>query len=190
MCVCDCGVRKPVRNDRLKSGKTKSCGCISRELNAAAKKPPTPAALPKRVKSASELRLLAVRNAMIRRCSNPNDSAFMCYGARGITVCDRWLSSAQAFLDDMLPKYRPGLWLERIDNSAGYFPENCEFRTPFRQACNRRNTLRFQNGVLLVTWCRHHGYKYSAAYRAYSGILASTGRLPLQVEVADKLDKA
>lgn len=30
-CVCDCGTRIEVRLDSLKSGKTKSCGCLKRK---------------------------------------------------------------------------------------------------------------------------------------------------------------
>ena len=32
VCECECGVVKSVRGDHLKSGKTKSCGCIKREV--------------------------------------------------------------------------------------------------------------------------------------------------------------
>ncbi|MCH8664242.1 hypothetical protein SHJJP8917_001937 [Staphylococcus lugdunensis] len=31
-CICDCGEEKVVRNDKLKNGQTRSCGC-ERNLN-------------------------------------------------------------------------------------------------------------------------------------------------------------
>ena len=38
--------------------------------------------------------------AMLERCRNPKRASFKWYGARGITVCDRWLTFAN-FLEDM-----------------------------------------------------------------------------------------
>jgi hypothetical protein len=38
---------------------------------------------------------------MIQRCTNPNTKAFKNYGGRGITICDRWRQSFEAFLADM-----------------------------------------------------------------------------------------
>jgi hypothetical protein len=35
---CECGVSKMVRNDKLKDGTTKSCGCLAKEIAATAKK--------------------------------------------------------------------------------------------------------------------------------------------------------
>lgn len=35
LCGCDCGKTKNVRGDSLRSGQTKSCGCMKRELQAA-----------------------------------------------------------------------------------------------------------------------------------------------------------
>ena len=33
-CVCDCGNTREVRMDKLNTGRTKSCGCLQKELNA------------------------------------------------------------------------------------------------------------------------------------------------------------
>lgn len=186
-CRCDCGNIKLVRTDKLKAGTTKSCGCLARDLREAAKKPPQPPAPPRAKMGADERRLRAVWSAMVQRCHNPRSPDYKHYGGRGITVCQRWRDSVDAFLADMAGAYRHGLWLERLDNREGYSPENCTFRTPFKQAINRSNTLAFPNGVALASWCRYRSHDYQAAYRVFSRLRAKLGRLPTQQEVEAEL---
>lgn len=75
---------------------------------------------------------------MKRRCYSANNSAYKYYGARGIVVCERWLSSFKNFLDDMGP--RPsGFSLDRKDNDGNYCPENCFWADSKTQNNNRRS---------------------------------------------------
>lgn len=74
---------------------------------------------------------------MIARCYRPTHPAFKYYGARGVTVCDRWRKSFLAFRDDM-GEAPEGLWLDRIDNARGYEPGNCRWVTPKESAANRK----------------------------------------------------
>jgi len=76
---------------------------------------------------------------MIQRCTNPNSVAYEWYGARGITVCDRWRNSFQAFFDDMGPRPK-GMTLEREKNDVGYQPGNCVWATRDAQMRNTRYT--------------------------------------------------
>jgi hypothetical protein len=71
---------------------------------------------------------------MLSRCENPAAPNFQWYGARGITVCERWRAFAN-FLADM--GERPsGTTLDRIDGTRGYQPGNCRWATPAEQSQN------------------------------------------------------
>lgn len=76
---------------------------------------------------------------MIGRCENPRNHKWPDYGARGITICERWRSSFEAFLADMGPKPGPGYSVDRIDVNGNYEPSNCRWATPFEQGQNKRN---------------------------------------------------
>lgn len=75
--------------------------------------------------------------SMITRCYNRNREDYKLYGERGIKVCDRWLKSFQAFLEDM--GERPeGRTLDRVDCNGNYEPGNCRWATIDEQVRNQR----------------------------------------------------
>lgn len=95
---------------------------------------------------------------MKTRCSNPHHKSFHSYGARGITVCERW-NDFQNFIKDMGPR-PPGLTIERIGNGGNYCPENCKWGTEEEQANNRRTNrfIEFQGERLSISqWSRKTG---------------------------------
>ena len=99
---------------------------------------------------------------MIRRCENPKAKNFPRYGGRGITVCERWRTSFEAFLSDM--GSRPeGKTLDRIDNEGNYEPSNCRWATASEQQRNMRSNqwVEFNGERMIVTdWARRLGISH------------------------------
>jgi hypothetical protein len=84
---------------------------------------------------------------MLSRCNNIKSHNYKDYGGRGISVCDRWEKSFENFLEDMGDR-QDGMSIDRVDNSLGYFKENCRWATRFEQHRNKRNNRLLEiNGV-------------------------------------------
>ncbi len=66
---------------------------------------------------------------MNNRCNNPKSDAYRWYGAKGIKVCLEWRDFG-VFRDwAMVHGYGPGMTLDRIDETKGYHPDNCQYLT-------------------------------------------------------------
>jgi hypothetical protein len=86
------------------------------------------------------------------RCCNPNNPNYKYYGGRGISVCDRWLTSFENFRDDMLPSWQDGLQLDRLDNNGNYEPLNCRWTTASINMKNRSCKAKIQSKYEGISW--------------------------------------
>lgn len=76
-----------------------------------------------------------------QKCLLPTNKSFRIYGARGISVCQIWVNSFEAFLADMGRAPTAAHSIERKDNFGNYTRENCYWATPKIQARNRRTNI-------------------------------------------------
>jgi hypothetical protein len=155
--LCDCGVSKTYQGCDLRSGHTKSCGCLSAEVAGART----------RTHGLSTTRTYKVWAEMLQRCANPKNENFQNYGGRGISVCDRWRESFENFLADM--GERPtGTTLDRKENDGNYEPSNCRWATRAEQARNNRRNINLTfDGVTkcLTDWCLEKQVNYNKVRR-------------------------
>jgi hypothetical protein len=121
---------------QLKSEHTKSCGCLVGD--SAKLRFTTHGATVGGKQCAPPSKPYIVWNAMKQRCINPNNKNYKHYGAKGITVCNRWLDFSKFLADMGEPQ---GLMLERRNNDLGYCPENCYWSNRKTQLDNRSVTI-------------------------------------------------
>lgn len=149
-CKCDCGSDALVIPNHLIDGRVKSCGCMQREL----------------LRKESMIhggcafgvpeRLYRVYRSMLNRCYDVNNSNYINYGARGITVCDEWRTNYAAFREWALQngyevtKDRKEQSIDRIDNNSGYMPENCRWTTMKVQRNNQRPRKEYAKRVFII----------------------------------------
>lgn len=124
LCKCTCGRTKIANGRHLRRGSPVSCGmCKIATISKSG-----------RMKYGNTV--YNIWSAMKHRCTNKSNKSYTRYGGRGITVCDEWMESLDAFVRDMgCPP--PGLSLDRIDNDGHYCKENCRWVTPKQQRANQ-----------------------------------------------------
>lgn len=165
LCKCECGVEKAVRARCLtrRNKPTVSCGCWNEE---------------KKIKhGCAHEPWYDTYAGMMQRCGHwegGKESDLRKYRDRGITVCELWQNSPQAFGDWLLAHgWRKGLQIDRIDNNKGYSPENCRVVSPRENTNNRRNTSRLDDGTSLAMFCASIGietYEGGKVTKKYSRI--------------------
>ena len=147
------------RLDEVKRGHVKSCGCLSGEKH-----------------NMAGTRFYRIWKGVNDRCYYKNSIGYTNYGARGITVCDRWKNSFLAFKEDMYQSYldhvnefgEKNTSIDRIDPNGNYEPSNCRWATNKEQGNNtRQNHYVTLNGEThtLSEWANITGIKYATIKR-------------------------
>lgn len=156
---CSCGKEFTALIGNVRSGHTKSCGCLSddsiRERSV--------------THGMSTTTLYHVYRTMLARCYNKNNEKYNDYGGRGITVCDEWKEHFQSFYNFSMEKgWKKGLQIDRINNDNGYCPDNCRFIQNIANANNKKR-LRINN----TTGFRgvYSKGKYFVASLSFKGII-------------------
>lgn len=126
-CLCDCGQTSHVIASNL--GRiTNSCGCLKREATIRAH---TTHGGSRTVEYIIWLRIKD-------RCFKPSCKEFPFYGARGISMCQRWRKDFGAFIGDVGVRPFTKAQLDRIDNDGNYEPSNVRWVDKITQANNTR----------------------------------------------------
>jgi hypothetical protein len=132
-CRCICGTLHEALGTQLRSGRTQSCGCLERESRI--------------THGLTGNYAYNSWKAMLARCLNPAATGYEYYGARGITVCDRWRGPGGLanFIADIGPR-PPGLTAggaaeytrDRVNPDGNYEPGNVRWASRAEQARNKR----------------------------------------------------
>jgi hypothetical protein len=162
ICICDCGNEKRVAYAHLVLGLVRSCGCLRKQTAA---KHIRSIAMKHGICSGGTPRWYQIWSGMMQRCYHRNSPRFDRYGGRGITVCDRWHNPTSFHSDMGDPPEK--MSLDRIDNDAGYSPENCRWASARQQQNNRSDTRRTTfNGETMSAseWAQRLGITKATMY--------------------------
>jgi hypothetical protein len=156
---CDCGNEKVVYFFNLRSGMSRSCGCLAREVCSANA----------RTHGGTGTAIYRIWAGMKARChGSPRLKQFKDYGGRGIAVCPEWLGDGgfERFVADMGPRPSPKHSLDRYpDNNGNYEPGNCRWATDKEQARNTRRNVWLEHGgrrMLATDWATELGISRQA----------------------------
>ncbi len=130
-CRCDCGTVKVMNGHVLRRGEATGCGCNRVRSHL----------IHGEARTDKHSREYITWCNVKQRCTDPDHNRYYRYGGRGIRMCDRWLHSFQAFLEDMGRRPSSKHSIDRINNDGDYEPHNCRWATSMEQRHNRGDSV-------------------------------------------------
>lgn len=187
LCQCECGNQTTVSGYQLRSGKTQSCGCITKErMKKVAKEKPS------KKHGLSSSRVYKNYYTMKARCYNPNHQKYEMYGAKGIMICSEWLGE-NGFLNfyewAMNNGYQENLTIDRINNDGNYEPSNCRWTNSSLQGFNRHTPSNNSTGYVGISQLKNGKFR---AYIKKDGKQISLGwhdTIEAAIEARQKAEK-
>jgi len=180
--LCFCGNIFVAKIKDIKRGHTRSCGCFykySRKNNK------------KKTHGESQTRLFKIWLGIKKRCFLKTHKTYKLYGARGITICESWLSSYEVFRDWSLENgYLETLSIDRINVDGHYEPKNCRWTNNTIQNINKRNIVNNTSGFLGVSLNKTYRKNPWVAQININGKGFSLGRFATPEEASEAYQKA
>lgn len=126
-CRCQCGTLKAIKSWSLRSGRTKSCGCVGNKTHGM-----------------TSTRFFRIWTGIKNRCLNENCNKYIKYGGSGIKLYSPWETFLN-FKNDMYVSYlahveefgEKDTSIDRIDSRGNYEPTNVKWSTKKEQNRNR-----------------------------------------------------
>ncbi len=118
-CKCDCGQETIVFAGALRTGNTKSCGCLFAKHENHLKHGAA--------RRGCKGRLYNIWQRMKQRCSDENSSDARYYVLSGIKVCQEWFDFAVFREWALSHGYADNLTIDRIRSEGNYEPGNCQW---------------------------------------------------------------
>ncbi len=154
---CDCGNEIVLRKSAVTSGNTKRCFCCAAQRSAEAST----------VHGGVGTRLYREWAGIVQRCTNPKDTSWGRYGAKGVTVCNEWRSFPAFRKWAYANGYNDSLTIDRVNPNGNYDPSNCRWASVREQANNKQGTLWIEYSgerLQLSYWADRLGINYHTLY--------------------------
>ena len=153
LCRCSCGNEGVVRAGILKSGQSRSCGCLNLEIRSRI------CVERNTTHGMSGSRTHRIWCNIFTRCENKKALSYAKYGAKGVSICAQW-RTFENFLTDMGKCPSPRHTIDRVNPKGNYEPGNCRWATMKQQQNNRSNNRKITfNGrtMTLQQWADKTG---------------------------------
>lgn len=138
LCKCSCGNNKIICWTSLIKWRSKSCGCLRKELLSK-----------KATHRMWKTKIYRIRARIKSRCTDKNITQYKDYWWRWITYDPR-REKFEWFYEDMYEWYKQWLSIDRIDNNWNYCKENCRWATRKEQNNNQRSNYLLEYNWLIL----------------------------------------